>query len=423
MTAQKLSNIFNRVIIYGLIVLLVLMPFHAFFAIALGSLGANRTLVQSWKEILVLIMSAAWLGYCLTKKSIAFKRDATNILFIIIVILSLAVTSFVNPGASAVLYGIKTNLVAIALLLISQIPATTKSFLKRNLHLLVIIPGLVVALLALLQFFVLKPEFLEKLGYGTSTINPRQIVDGSLSFYRSFSTLGGPNQLGAYLILPLVFSIVFAIRNKNPLLGLAAVPIIAAIVVSFSRSAWIGAILASITAVAIVLNNKQRIVLAVASSLVIVLAGFVLFSQIGRNSRLENVILHGRFFENRIEGSDQQRLVALEKSTELISQEPFGHGLGSAGPASFQSDSPVISENWYLQIGYELGVIGLILYIAAFVSLLGEFFRNLENSLAAALFAATIGLLATNIFLHAWADSTLVLITFSLYGLYKGRSA
>ena len=140
------------------------------------------------------------------------------------------------------------------------------------------------------------------------------------------------------------------------------------------------------------------------------------------NSRLENVILHGRFFENRIEGSDQQRLVALEKSTELISQEPFGHGLGSAGPASFQSDSPVISENWYLQIGYELGVIGLILYIAAFVSLLGEFFRNLENSLAAALFAATIGLLATNIFLHAWADSTLVLITFSLYGLYKGRS-
>jgi O-antigen ligase len=102
---------------------------------------------------------------------------------------------------------------------------------------------------------------------------------------------------------------------------------------------------------------------------------------------------------------------------------PIGHGLGSAGPASFKASQPVIPENWYLQIAYEVGILGLLLYILAFAGLLGDFIRNRNLALPASLFALTCGILVSNLFLHTWADSTLVLIVFTLYGLYKGQTA
>jgi O-antigen ligase len=140
------------------------------------------------------------------------------------------------------------------------------------------------------------------------------------------------------------------------------------------------------------------------------------------DSTLGYVFLHGRVFENRIEGSDAGRIEAFTQTTQEIIEKPFGHGLGSAGPASFQAERSVIPENWYLQIAYEIGVIGLMLYICAFAFLLGDFWRHRADPLAAALFAATVGVLVTNLFLHALADSSLSLILFGLYGIYKRRA-
>lgn len=419
----KISNISERIISIGLVILLLMMPFHAFLSVTIGYFGADRLFVQSWKEVLILLMGLAWLSYCLSKGRIAFRTDATNMFFISIIALSILITAIVHPNASAVLYGIKTNLVAIGLFFIAQTPMPSKSFLKKYLYLIVIIPGLIVAVLAILQGLVIPPTLLERIGYNASSINPRQIVDGSLSFYRAFSTLGGPNQLGAYLIVPLVFCIIYAVKMKSWLLAISNLPILAGIYFSYSRSAWIGALLAILIALLIILNKKQRIVFATIALAVLVLTGVFVWSQLGKGSSLENVLLHGRYFENRIEGSDQNRLQALTNATEAVQNRPFGHGLGSAGPASFQSEAPFISENWYLQIAYEIGIIGLILYIFAFTGLLGDFYRNLRNPLAACLFTITISVLVINLFLHAWADSTLVIIMFGLYGIYKSRTA
>ena len=96
--------------------------------------------------------------------------------------------------------------------------------------------------------------------------------------------------------------------------------------------------------------------------------------------------------------------------------------MGTAGPASLKSSQPVVPENWFLQIAYEIGIFGLILYVMAFSFLLGDFIRNRHKPIAASLFAITAGLLAASMFLHVWADSTLVLIMFTLYGVYKSRT-
>jgi O-antigen ligase len=420
---KKISEQFTqKFIIYGLVIILVLMPFHAFLAISLGSLGIDRTLVQSWKEILILIMSFIWVIYQISKKKLAFKTDAINLLFLSIIFLSILVSAFIRPGSEALLFGIKTNLVALALFFIAQIPISNKSFLKRNLLWLIIIPGVVVSLLAFFQAFLITPETLEKIGYTAATINPRQIIDGSINFLRSFSTLGGPNQLGAYLLIPLAFSLVYGIRQKKWFVLLPSMLILAAIVLSFSRSAWIGAIITFSLSVFLSISKKQKIYFLIISLLVAFIVGGTIASQIGTNERLQNVLLHGRVFEGRIEGSDQGRLESIARIAGEVTARPFGHGLGSAGPASFRSENPIIPENWFLQIGYEIGIAGLLLYIFAFAALLGEFIRNRSNNLAITLFSITAGVLVINIFLQAWADSTLALMMFALYGIYRSNN-
>lgn len=420
---KPIAELSSRLIAWGLAALLVLMPFHAFFSIYLGSIGFNQSLIQSWKEILIIVLGFCWLLLSLSRRRLYLKLDVTNLLFVAIIALSLIVTIFIRPDSSAVIFGIKTNLVAIAVFLIAQIPIPNKAFVKKYLLWFVLIPGMIVTVIAILQSTVMPESLLESLGYSTNNINPKQIVDGSLTFHRAFSTLGGPNQLGSYLIVPLAFSLIYAIKQKRWwLLSLSAVFSIA-IGLTYSRSAWLGAVVAVLAGLLLVFTNRQRLILTgVIASLVV--AGIVITPAVIRsNPRIENLVLHGRFFENRIEGSDQPRLDAITNTTDEVIALPFGHGLGSAGPASFQLSNPVIPENWYLQVAYEIGIIGLILYILAFAGLLGDFIRHRKIPLAASLFALTCGILASNLFLHAWADSTLVLIVFSLYGIYKGQTA
>ncbi len=420
--SKHTSSITQQIIIYGLAIILVLMPFHAFFSVYLGCLGLNRLIVQSWKEALVLILGLSWIIYQISRKKLAIKFDATNLIFLLIVFLSLFVTIFIRPNSEAVLFGIKTNLVAIALFYVAQTPMATGSFIKKNLLWLVLIPALIVSVLAIFQAFLISPSFLEKLGYGVSTIDPRQIIDGSIKFYRSFSTLGGPNQLGAYLLITLAFSLAYGIKQKSWFVTLSSLPILAGIILSFSRSAWIGAIITFVLAVFLSISRKQKIYFVLSTLIVAMLAGGLVISQIGTNPRLENILRHGRVFEGRVEGSDSSRITALAEATNAVLKNPFGHGLGSAGPASFKADKPFIPENWFLQIAYEIGVLGLLLYIFAFAALLGDFIRNRSNPLAVSLFSATVGILTINIFLQAWGDSTLVLIGFALYGIYKSRN-
>ncbi len=419
---RPIANLSSNMIVWGLSALLILMPFHAFFSIYLGSIGLNQTLVQSWKEILIVLLAFCWLLLCLSRQKLYIKLDVTNISFIAIIVISLLVTIFVRPDSSAILFGIKTNLVAIVVYLIAQIPIPNKVFIRKNIHWLVIVPGLVVAIFAILQSTIIPESIFEFLGYNASNINPKQIVDGSLPFHRAFSTLGGPNQLGNYLIVPLLFSLIFALKQKKWWMIGFTVLFTLVIALSFSRSAWIGAIVAVIAGLLLIFTNRQRLIFAGIIATIMVIGLIVFPVAVNSYPRLENVVFHGRYFENRIEGSDQARLDAITNTTQAVTSNPIGHGLGSAGPASFQTSQPVIPENWYLQIAYEVGIIGLVLYILAFAGLLGDFIRRRNLPFPASLFAITCGILVSNLFLHTWADSTLVLIVFALYGLYKGQT-
>lgn len=414
-TQKHLSFLSLKIIGWLITTLVLLLPFLAFFSITVGSYGFSQGLLLSAAVI--------WLVYALSSRSIGFQLDRTNVLFIIILLLSIVTTIFISPESTAVIFGIKNNIFPLIIFFACQLPFSKNTILRKYLPWLVIIPGLIVSAIAILQSTLISPAFLESIGYNSQTIDPRQIVDGSLGIYRAFSTLGGPNQLGAYLLLPLAFSIIFGIKQKNWWF-MASIPfIISGIILSFSRSAWLAAIAVIVLSIYWVLARRQRIVFLLAAAMSLVILATGVFFLASSNKRIQNVVLHGSIIDNQIMGSDQQRILALSNAVKLVTQEPFGHGLGSAGPASFQSSKPIITENWYLQIAFEIGLFGMVLYIIAFASLMYDFFQARPNLLAGALLAATIGILIANAFLHTWADGTISILGFALYGLYKGRSA
>lgn len=424
MKTTKLTTLYSRIIELGIGLILVLMPFHAFMVVATSHFLGFGVLFQSWKELFIVLLAGVWVLYGVSARKLLFKLDIANWLVLGIIGLSLLVTLFVQPTPAAILFGIKTNLVALGLFLIAQIPLSQKRPVKKYLLWLVLVPAGIVSILALLQSFVIPPNFLGQLGYSAATIDPTQQVDSALKFWRAFSTLGGPNQLGAYLIVPFIFATIYALKTKRYWLLVGSGVILMAVVVTYSRSAWLGTAAALLTALILSLKGKVRVIFIGGIAVVAVLGGMYLYSALQQpNNSVQYVLLHGRVFENRIEGSDQGRLESFTNTTNAIVSEPWGHGLGSAGPASFKATQSVIPENWYLQIAYEIGVFGLVLYICLFAVLLGDFWRQRRDPLAASLFAATVGILVANLFLHAWADSTLALLMFALYGLYKGQRA
>lgn len=423
-TTAKINN-YQKILAVCFLLILALMPFHGLLSLSIGKLSSQQALVQAWKEILIVIMLAvAAIG--LFKKRLKIpKLDWTNKTAIIIIGLATIYIVFSPTTLSPMLFGLKTDIVPILLFLLAQFAAPALN--QKKLIKFLLLPAALVAILAILQVTLIPSSWLLVIGYGPTTINPLQLVDPALQLVRAFASLGGPNQLGAYMILPLCLSLVLSVRNKDWRFGLLTLLFAAALALSFSRSAWIGGLIAAAISIFLLLRGRVRWLFSIFVVLAVIISVMVInpILNSSTNSTAQYLLLHGRVFDSKVEGSDSNRITSAAVAVELARRHPFGLGLGSAGPASYRASTPIISENWYIQIVLELGWFGLAAFIAFFVCNGLWLWRSArsKNLLSIALLAALIGLSITNLFLHTWADSTLALIFMATLGLQKGMSS
>jgi O-antigen ligase len=75
-------------------------------------------------------------------------------------------------------------------------------------------------------------------------------------------------------------------------------------------------------------------------------------------------------------------------------------------PTDRTCSCPFLPENWYLQIGVELGWIGFLLYLGLVVILLLKIFRSSQLT-AHSLFLAFLGISIAGLFLHSWEDAAI----------------
>ncbi|MBI4101075.1 O-antigen ligase family protein [Candidatus Microgenomates bacterium] len=396
------------------LLVLAVMPFHAFLTTWLGANLGARPLWQAWKEI-VLVVMATLVGVMLKRdpklRKFIFSYRA-NQLIVALVVLHLLLLAILRPEIKPALLALKTNLEFLGLFVLAQSVAfyADRRRLESKLRLVIVGAAALVALFGMLQVLILPNNFLEHFGYGTQTLRSFLPLPDSPQV-RILSTLGGPNQLGAYLILPILLVLTLFWRRPKLWLALLLVPMLITLFGTYSRSAWIGAAAAIILTLILLVRRKQFLVGLAAGAVALAIVVFVLAVKAERSDILAPLLLHSSPRIRTEQTTDVFRLQSIKQGLTHIIKQPWGYGPGSAGPASLVGDQPLVTENYYLQIGTELGLPGLMLFVWLLAVIAVSLWRiRNRTSLAIPLLASFIGISFINLVLHGWADSTTALI-------------
>ena len=407
---------------YASAVVLVLVPLHAFLTVWLSTVVGHYTLLRLWPEVIMLGLSVWFLVGGRVKQTWRslgqFHLGWPILLYILLSILYFAVATLRgNVGLRPASYGLLLSLRPMVWFVLVYAVALERTWLVRHWQKLVFVPLAIVSAFAVLQFFVLPPDFLRHVGYEKGvTIVPIQTINQDTETIRAQSTLRGPNPLGAYVLLGIFLAWVFMRRRarKYSLLAVAG----AALYLSFSRSAWVGLVVAGMVWFAVskrlVLNARQVFVSLVAA-LFVLFAGILL---IQTNQGFENAILHVNDQSTAAQTSNEGRLSALREGAKDVVTEPFGGGLGTAGPASMLEDTTPArnSENYFLSVGQETGWLGLGIFITICYRLARALYEQ-RSIFSRALLATFAGLTLVNVLSYAWADVTLAYMWWGLAGI------
>lgn len=426
LTDKKLA----RYLSYAVAAILVALPVSTLLTTWAGANSGHFDLFKIWKELLLVPIGLAALWLAKRDKQLN-KRLHNDILIYLILLyvftqIVLGLSSLINGkvNSSALIYSWLVNSRFLVFFIICFIVAAKDDWLKKYWKRLVLVPAAVVLIFGLLQAWVLPANFLAHFGYGPKTITAVHTIDQKPEYIRLQSTLRGPNPLGAYLviIISLLAALLYGRRAKTVRAPLLLAVSIVILLFTYSRSAWLGAVLSVCVLSFWALRNHlaRRWVLAGAASSVVVAVGLVVVFR--DNNFVQNTLFHTDETSQSAESSNAARASALESGAVSLLHEPFGRGPGTAGPASFRNDKPArIAENYFIQIGQEVGLIGLALFLAIYGIVARRLWLARQDLLPAVLLASLAGITLINMLSHAWTDDTLALLWWGLAGLALAR--
>ena len=410
----------ERFLLTSWVMIIALMPFHAFISTWGGSTIGPLEVWKSWKEILLLVCLVVSLPYLIRQGRLKrfFADKLVWLVFAYAAIHLIAWAAF-RPDRDAAIAGVLMNLRFLGIFLLSGVLLTfIKPTQLLRLSVLVVFLGAAgVLLFGMWQATILPDDFLRHFGYGKDTIAPYTTLDNNHQFIRLQSTLRGPNPLGQYLII--VGLLLLAAWRKGRELFVAGWLLMATLllVTTNSRSAWIGmAVALGVFGYLRLTNPKIRqAVMGVAGGIAI--SGVLLIAwALPSSTFLQQTVLHNKAGDTDA-GSTVEHFRAAERSLERIATHPLGQGPGAVGPASFYGPQSRIPENYYLQITEEVGVIGIALFIAINAMVVQRLWRRRHNRWATVWIASFAGISVVNLFLHGWADETTALIWWAIAGV------
>ena len=258
------------------------------------------------------------------------------------------------------------------------------------------------------------------------------------------STTRGPNPLGAYLIVPAVLLLsvaaqhvlkrngsrfILQLQKKRNCQLIASVAVALSMTLlllygSHSRAAWLGFIISAAVWCLLSVSKQIRRILYATTVVGVLLIGVGVY-QFRDNSFVQTVILHDNPDTGAAVTSNDAHGQSIINGLRQVSQRPIaGCGPGCAGPASFyNSDGGNLSENYYIQVAQEVGVLGLALFIIFTILIARELYAMRKNSLAVVLLSTLVGLSVANLLLHVWADETIAYVWWGTAGLFLAQQA
>jgi hypothetical protein len=417
-TILSLSSTLSMVIILA-------MPFHAFLTVWLASIFGHYTALRLWKEILLVLLVGGVLFLLATDHKIRSHTLSRLLVQLILLYSALnlvaALVSHASHGvtAKALGYGLIVNLRFLAFFLVTWALAVRLNRLRVHWQWITLWPAVIVVAFGVLQVLFLPNNFLTHFGYNLNTIPAFETINHNSHYIRIASTLRGANPLGAYLLIPISLVTMLILRGKRVrLYGAFLAATLFVEFFSFSRSAWIGAMISLAIALFVTLRSvRARKIAAGGGVAVLVLAG-ILFLAFHNSTTFQNYTLHTQKNSAVKASSNQGHLDAWKNGAHDVVHEPLGRGVGTAGPASVYNDHPGrIAESYYLQIGQETGWLGLVIFLLINVGVGYLLWLRREHPLALSLFASLIGISFIGLFSHVWTDDTLAYVWWGLAGI------
>jgi hypothetical protein len=412
---------------WTVVIIFALLPLHAFLTVWLSSLTGHYTFLRLWKEFL-LVFLVVGVAYVLMQDSKLRSVIFSSMLFrliglycLITVAWGIAAYSLHKVTFKALAEGLLINLRYLIFFIVVYVVAAKSPLLKKNWSRIILIPAVVVIGFGLLQRLVLPYDFLKHFGYGDKTIYPYETINHNINYPRVMSSLRGANPLGAYLVLILSVLISFFMRarNKKWLWAIFSVSGTLVLIFCYSRAAWIGILASFLALLWIGLKNQQLKSIILAGLFVIFVFGCVSAWAFRHNAAFENIVFHTQNNSSIRTTSDQGHASAFKNGLHDLVHNPLGDGPGTAGPASFHNTNhlPRIAENYYLQIGQEVGILGLFTFIAINLLAAKQLWIRKDQQLAQILLASLVGITFVNLLSHAWTDDTLCYLWWGLAGI------
>ncbi len=422
-TERLASYLPVRFLSFGIIGVAALVPLQTLITISLAHHFDRLYLFTAWKEVAIAILSflALWLVFA-NRTRVKFPNRWLWLAIMAYAVLHLVFLAFENNDFPA-LVSAATNLRFLAFFVVAFVAGQFNPKLSRQLAITICAVSVAVAIFGLLLVTILPTNSLEWFGYdapgkNSAGIPPAYHYVADTELVRAQSTLRGPNALGAFLILPIAL-LLFARQRQNSktlINGLLAL-FYMLLFLTYSRTAWIAAAIvgtgwffhAKLT------QNKKQFLLIFAAAVVLI-AGFVLT----QTNAIKPLILHEN--SNSV-SSTEGHLTALQKGVEDVASNPVGGGLASAGAASaLTGEEAKISENYFLQIGQEVGWLGLALLLFIHVSVALMLWKHRAQPYAPAILVAFVGLVIANLLLHTWADEAVAISFWGLTGAVLGNA-
>jgi len=414
--------------------LLIYMPLHIFLTQSLSQVTGGLDIWKVAKDA-VIIVAAAIAGILLWSSIIKGRSQKLRLLTSAVLVyglIHLLFLSFVDlDPESSLLATIYNNRLSM-LLIIGLFVGIQSRNLRRTEFIYKVVLGIsgAVAAFAVAQYF-LPTDFMENLGYSFER-GARGFfgIDNKPDLPRVFSTIRDPNSLGAFLLvtMSLIASLYVQLRkSKRKLLRIVVVlaPIqVAAIWLTFSRSAWLGVIIALAFVAWHIPRLKQyltkrNIMLATVFA---VLVGIVMYPTVRDSYVAENVIFHSDETTTDL-GSSQKHIQYIIDGAKDVAKRPAGYGPGTAGIVSIRNErGTVLTENYYVQIAYEVGILGLLVFVLINYLVYQLLRKSPANALKMALLASFWGLIATNMLLHTWSNEAVAVVWWMLAGYQIGLS-
>lgn len=352
-----ISIYFNPTVCVSII--LFLIPQQYLLKIFFENEFKSGDLFSVWKELLVIILFFKLQSY----KKITHNR----ILLIIISFFCLALAyylftnNYINSLASLRNYTFPI-LIFICI-----------GFKKINLNYNFISKAIVVTIIISI-FFGFIEHFYMKLPFALyKQIVDNIDVDGNVSYSstshkimnveRMSGAFSGPNEFGVFIAISFLFIIILLSnisikRTQKYKLFFASIIILVCIgwclLVSYSRAGWLIATLGSIVYFIVIKRARLSILFIsiISIMLVSILLPFI-------SSDINNIIINS-FTLKESSASDRSNQFFRGFNTVLF--EPFGHGVGTSD-LRFKDSLGFFVESAWWNIGYELGIIGLSLYL------------------------------------------------------------